>query len=272
MPMQRLYISNKDRVQGLSYDFLLSDVAAIYGGSSTFRAKVVQVEFENFATTIIQNQNEIFQYTLTNDILTYNITIQFPVGVLPITGTNSILSTIQTQQDAQSAPGLLTWSYDTDTRKIRLTTATANYYITMNKPINPVYPFQQGSSQLRHVESLGLDNFAVPLSSTKGPIGTISIGGGQVDISTSAIMDIAVNLPNQTLSTSNLNRMIIARVPVNVTYGDIVVFQPLHPLEFMIDTHQMNNLRITLFNQWNQYYVLPESANFSLVLQLDVSD
>lgn len=272
MSMQRLYISNKDRVQGLSYDFLLSDVAGVYGGSATYRAKVVQVEFENFATTIIAGQNQIFQYTLTNDITTYTITITFPVGILPITGTNSILATIQAQQDAQSAAGLLTWSYDTDTRKIRLTTATTNYYITMNKPINPSYPNQQGNSQLRNIEALGLDNFCSPLSSTKGAIGTVSEGSGQVDISTSAIMDIVVNLPNQTLSTSNLNRMIISRVPVNVSYGGIVVFQPMHPLEFMINTHQMNNLRVTLYNQWNQYYVLPESANFSLVLQLDVTD
>lgn len=270
--MQRLYISNKDRVQGLSYDFLLSDVAAVFGGSQTFRAKVVQVEFENFATTIIAGQNQIFQYTLTNDTLSYNITIIFPVGILPISGTNSILSNIQAQQDAQSAAGLLTWSYDLDTRRIRLTTATADYYIFMSKPINSAYPYQQGNSQLRHVEALGLDNFCTPLRSTKGPIATISEGSGQVDISTSAIMDIVVNLPNQTLSTANLNRMIISRVPVNVSYGGVCVFQPLHPLEFMISTHQMNNLRITLFNQWNQYYVLPESTNFSLVLQLDVTD
>lgn len=269
MVMQRLYISNKDRIQGLSYDFLLSDVSGVYGSTSTYRAKVVQVEFENFATTIIKGQNETFEYTLTNDVLSYNIVIVFPEGVLPITGTNSILSNIQAQQDAQAGAGKLTWSYDLDTKKVKLTTAATNYYITIPKPIDPVYPFQQNNSQLRNVESLGLDNFCIPQKSTKGAIGTISEGSSQVDYSTSSFLDIAANLPNQSFSTANLSRMIIARVPVDQPYGFMVSYQPLHPLEFLLSTQQMNNLRITCFNQWNQYYVLPENANLSIVLQLD---
>lgn len=272
MVMQRLYISNKDRIQGISYDFLLSDITSMFGNTSTFRAKVVQVDFENYATTIIKGQNDTFNYTLTNDILTFNISIVFPEGFYAISGPSSILSLIQAQQDAQAGAGKMTWSYDTNTRKISLTTATANYYVTMTKPIDPVYPYQQNNSQLRNVEALGLDNFVFPLKSTKGPIGTVSTGSGLVDYSTSAYMDVVVNLPNQCFSTSNLNRMIIARVPVDTAYGFMVAYQPLHPLEFLINTQQMNNLRVTLFNQWNQYYVLPDNANFSMVLQLEPAE
>jgi hypothetical protein len=280
MVMQRLYISNKDRVQGLAYDFLLSDVSGSFTNSSTFIAKVVQVDFENFATTIIQGQNDVFTYQLRNNALSRNltVTVTFPQGVYPISGTGSLLEFIQNRQDTlTSAQGwgtnVLNWGYNTVSKKIFVTSVIAGHYVQVLKTINPTFPFQESTPQLRLIDALGLDSFCIPNSSTQnlGANGT-SYAADIVDISTSAFMDIGLNLASNTLSTANLNRMIVARVPVNVPYGEVVTFMENHPLEFLLNTQQMNSLRVTCYNQWNQFYVLPDNANLSIILQLENID
>lgn len=280
MVMQRLYISNKDRVQGLAYDFLLSDVSGSFTNSATFIAKVVQVDFENFATTIIQGQNDVFTYQLRNNALGRNltVTVTFPQGVYPISGTGSLLEVIQNRQDVlTNAQGwgvnVLSWNYNTVSKKIFVTSVIAGYYIQVVKVINPTFPFQESDSQLRLIDALGLDSFCSPNSSTQNLAANgTSYAADIVDISTSAFMDIGLNLASSTLSTANLNRMIVARVPVNVPYGEVVTFMENHPLEFLLNTQQMNSLRITCYNQWNQFYVLPDNANLSIIIQLENID
>jgi hypothetical protein len=273
--MQRLYISNKDRIQGTAYDFLLSDIGASYGYDASYVAKVVQVDFENFALTIIKGQNDVFEYFATNTVNTVKVTVTFPEGWYSISGTNSLLSIIQAAQLAAfTAAGLgdpLTWSYDIDLKKIFLLTNAghANWRVYIVKNADPVYPYQDSTPQLRFIDMLGVDNWCLPQTSGFGPNGTKTYAQDIADISSSAFMDIGINISTMTMSTNNLNRMIITRVPVSVGYGDVVAYQPLHPLEFHISTHQLNNLRVTCFNQWNQYYILPDNANLSIVLQLE---
>lgn len=273
--MQRLYITNKDRIQGLSYDFLLSDVSSNFSTGSSFIGKVVHVQVENFATTVIKGQNDTFTYKYTNGGgTTFIIDVFFTEGVYPISGTGSILEKIQARQDALVGGNRITWSFDTTSKRVVLTTQSqgANAFIQIEKTIDPKYPFQDSNSNLRWIDALGLDNFVAPLRSTPGPHNTVNIGSGIVDISSSAYMDIAFNLSSSTLSTANLNRMIVCRVPIDQPYGEVVSYQENHPLEFLINTQQMNNLRVTLYNQWNQFYVLPDNANLSIVIQLENTD
>jgi hypothetical protein len=275
--MQRLYISNKDRIQGTAYDFLLSDIGASYGYDANYVAKVVQVDFENFALTIIKGQNDVFEYYLTNTVRTVFVRVTFPEGWYSISGTNSLLSFIQAAQLAAcTADGIsdpLTWSYDIDLKKIFLLTnnggQNANYRVYMEKNADIVYPYQDSTPQLRFIDMLGVDNWCLPQTSTFGLHNHRAYAQDIADISSSAFMDIAINISTMTMATNNLNRMIITRVPVSVGYGDVVAYQPLHPLEFHISTHQLNNLRVTCFNQWNQYYILPDNANLSIVFQLE---
>jgi len=274
MVMQRLYISNKDRIQGKSYDFLLSDVSGSYTTSSTFIAKVVQVDFENFAYTIIQGQNDTFLYYLrAPGGIQYTINVTIPQGVYPIIGTGGLLEYIQSKQNTIAPANVITWNYDSVSKKIFLKVNVANYYINIPKTIDPAFPFQESNSQLRLIDAFGVNNFSGEKTSTQNaPINTTIYGETTVDISTSAFMDIALSLPSSTLSTANLNRMVVARVPVGVPYGDVVSFMENHPLEFLLNTQQMNSMRITLYNQWNQFYVLPDNANLSIVIQLENVD
>lgn len=275
--MQRLYISNKDRIQGSSYDFLLSDIGASYGYDASYVAKVVQVDFENFALTIIKGQNDVFEYYLNKNATTVFVRVTFPEGWYSISGTNSLLSLIQAAQLAAcAAAGIsdpLTWSYDIDLKKIYLLTnngaQNANYRVYIEKQTDPIYPFQDSTPQLRIIDMLGVDNWCLPLTSTFGGHNHRAYAQDIADISSSAFMDIAINISTMTMSTNNLNRMIVTRVPVSVGYGEVVAYQPLHPLEFHISTHQLNNLRVTCLNQWNNFYILPDNANLSIVLQLE---
>lgn len=279
MVMQRLYISNKDRIQGLSYDFLLSDVTANFSTGSSFIGKVVHVQVENFATTIIQGQNDTFTYKISNPnvnpVQTFIITVTFTPGVYPISGTNSILARIQEVQDTSVVgANRIQWNFNTTTKRVELVNQSqgVNWFIQIDKTIDPRFPYQDSNSQLRMIDMLGLDNFVTPLRSTPGPHNFVNVASGIVDISASAYMDIAFNLSSSTLSTANLNRMIVSRVPIDVPYGEVVSFQENHPLEFLINTQQMNSLRVTLYNQWNQFYVLPDNANLSIVIQLENID
>lgn len=274
--MQRLYISNKDRIQGLSYDFLLSDVTANFSSGSSFIGKVVHVQVENFATTIIQGQNDTFSYKISNAnaVQTWIVTVTFSPGVYPISGTNSLLERIQQVQDSIVGANRIQWNFNTTTKRVELVNQSqgVNWFIQIDKSIDPRFPFQDANSQLRMIDMLGLDNFVTPFTSTPGPHNFVNVASGIVDISASAYMDIAFNLSSSTLSTANLNRMIVSRVPIDVPYGEVVSFQENHPLEFLINTQQMNSLRITLYNQWNQFYVLPDNANLSIVIQLENID
>lgn len=274
MVMQRLYISNKDRIQGLSYDFLLSDVTANFSSGSSFIGKVVHVQVENFATTIIQGQNDQFSFKISNGTQTWVVNVVFSQGVYPISGTNSLLSRIQEVQDSVVGGNRISWTFNTTSKRVELVNQNqgANWFIQIDKTIDARFPFQDANSQLRMIDMLGLDNFVTPLRSTPGPHNFVNIGSGIVDISASAYMDIAFNLSSSTLSTANLNRMIVSRVPIDVPYGEVVSFQENHPLEFLINTQQMNSLRVTLYNQWNQFYVLPDNANLSIVIQLENVD
>jgi hypothetical protein len=270
--MNRLYVSNKDRFLGSAFDFYIPDLVGLFSNQGTFKASIVQVSFENFAETVIFDQNDEFFFRIidANGNTVYNIFVSFNAGTYPISGSDSILSAIQTAQDSV-AVNLFTWDYNTNTKRIEITTgsAGANLRIQVDKNNDPRFPNQETTSQLRWIDALGISNWVVPQSSTAGAVGTLDMGDNTVDISTSSFMDIVLNIPTMTFSTDSVHKMIACRVPVNAGYGELVSYEPIRPFEFMIDGSHLENLRITCYNQWSQYYILPSTANVSIVFSLE---
>lgn len=270
--MYRLYISNKDRLAGEAHDFYIPDIPQLFSNMGTFKAKVIQVDFENFAETVIRGQNDEFYYRIINaaNQTVYNIFVNFSAGTYPISGTNSILSVIQAAQDAV-ALNLFTWTYNTNTKRVEVTTgaAGANLRIQIDSNAPPATPYQESTSQTRWINALGIINWIAPLGSTAGAAGTLSIGDDAVDISTSAFLDLAFNIPTTTYSTSGVYDMTVARVPINQGFGELITYEPQHPFEFNLHGDQLERLRITCYNQWGAYYIMPDTAYLSVVLQLE---
>jgi hypothetical protein len=270
--MYRLYISNKDRLVGEAHDFYIPDIPQLFSNMGTFKGKVIQVDFENFAETIIDGQNDEFFYRIINaaNQTVYNIFVNFNAGTYPISGTDSILSVIQSAQDAV-ALNLFTWTYNTNTKRVEVTTgsAGANLRIQVDSNANIRTPYNEQTSQTRWINGLGIPNWIFPLASTSGAAGTLSMGADAVDISTSAFLDLSFNIPTSSYATSGVFDMVVSRIPINQGFGELVNYEPRHPFEFNISGDQLERLRVTCYNQWGGFYIMPDTAYLSIVLQLE---
>lgn len=209
-----------------------------------FRVSLRSCEFPNTVYPINSYNNKLV-VTPNSGSIVYLITLTEG------SYTGSTLAThIATQIQAAAGGQTFTGTYDSDTKKITIT-SNANFAFVLCD--NNIY------------EELGLG------SSAFDTLQLTHTSAYPINISGTSYVDLVSNLSSLSYSPGSSNH-ILARIPVDVSFGSIVFYQNSIPEELEITNHHIDVLTFSLITDKGVFFELPDNAHMSIVLSITPVD
>ena len=240
-----LFLSSREQEGTLSYDAHWNiDDARLNGSNKPMVVSLDHFEVPNAVYPINATNNKV-QFTTTDGTYTATLTSQSYTG-------NQLATELKTQMDAAGSGGgtpiTFTVSYSSQTGK--LTFAPSAGTVVFVTVTNDAY------------DSLGIDrtNFQAAASSISSDF-PINVAGTQY-------IDLVTNLSTLNHSSSSY-ASVLARVPMNVAWGEILYFMPASAQRIVTNAASLRDLRIQLRDDRGALWALPDNAFMSLTLRLE---
>lgn len=166
---------------------------------------------------------------------------------------DEIATEVQTQMNADTSNAYVyTVTYNDNTKKLEIST-----------PIPDTFAITANSTCL---DILGFTGDETSFDSSKVANSPINLGG-----------ELYVDLELRGFSNANIltrggpgTNSIFARVPLNVSYGGFVNYNPPNKNDFtIVDGEQLNSIYVRLLNPDGTKYELPDNQNLSITLRID---
>lgn len=242
MPSGFLYISSRNRLYTSSANSFevqmnASDVFNFQQNTMT----VDSIIFSNLCYPINNNNNDISFYEGVN-LKTCSLTEGYYT-------TSTFITELQTQMNAVA----------TNTYSAAISSSTGLLTITRTA----------GASQfsITTCSALNVLGFTGTDALSNGPI----TGAYPVNLSGTNYVDFTFNLDSYNCKTGRDIGDIFARVPVDKAYGNIITWRNENEDEVVVPG-TLRNLRIEMFDEWENPYNLPYNANISIVLKMHSPD
>lgn len=208
-----------------------------------YSVSVHKVEFPNTVYPVNEfNQNFFFFETLGGG----DISIVIPEGVY--TGTN-MATTLATLMTAASNNAITyTGTYDSVTTKT----------ITIAASGGNTWAYEIGQNAIYEQIGFSLNNITEVNSKTSDY---------PVRLDGSRYVDVVSNLSTNNYSFGASTNVLV-RIPLSVSFGSIVFYEPNVDDEIFVSHNQMDEIRIALRDEQGNLFKLPDNGHFSITLKL----
>lgn len=251
-----VYINNRfrDPLSQPAYKFRCPQFAQPNNDQGSYLCVVKQVMTENFIYTVCENQNDILCWV--NDGQEYIYTVpqeNYTVDSL-ITLLNTVLS-----------PYNVVLSYDSDLRKISVTKTGVNVFKLISPDqIQETQAVSFTKRGNRFLRMLGLYEEA----SQGNVLSGVFTANNPVHLNrTSALF---INIYNQinVMHSDIRNPQSIVAVPLDVGYGEKVIYTPATPPTFQIQPNALESLGIYVTDEWGEEVQVPDNTGLLIHLVL----
>jgi hypothetical protein len=223
---------------------------------------LTQVVIPNLIPTIRSGQNDTFQYELVVSNVTFTGTVSIQEGYY---APSQLASALQTGLQAIDAQFQVAW--DATTSKFLLATgAGKSIRFPIRLPASREQPYY--SPEEVFLETVGWKDWSISAQLGDGQFKSASaarIGG-------SFTIDMLCNFNTDGISTNGRSRM-LARIPVNADYGNVIVWEPQLTDTGMVqvEAQLLNNFAATLLDEWGNILKLPNNAHVSIKFKLTLT-
>jgi hypothetical protein len=232
-----LFLNTRDSDGGNNYETFWHFARPDLNMPRAFTLSLKNVEFPNTVYPINEfNQNVYFNEGAAT--LTATLTPNDYTGA-------QFATEIKTRMDAAGGQ-VYTVTYDAQSKKL-----------TLSAPGN----FQLESGANDALEEMGFETLVSSTSMTSDY---------PINISGSAFMDVVVDIANRNFSTSTSSH-VLCRVPLNVSFGQLVFYEPPSHAKMFISKERFDQLYISLRDDRGKQFKLPNNAYLSLVLLMEES-
>lgn len=256
-----VYINNRFRdVNAVSaYSFKVPQFGYVDSNVRSYLAVVKSVVTQNFIQTITASQNDAVQWRI-NGILYENV---FSPGYYSI---NSLINSLNTA--IQSVNVGFVFAYDTISHRMSLTVpATFSFAFVRPSVFSTTYVYDRKDFKSRHDRFLNMIGFFENGVNTVQGLTTV-VGSDPVNISCTNWMDINIDFNINVMHTNPNNPQTITSVPVDVDYGQTIVFEPPTPRTFIIPPSSLEYVYIYVTDEWGNAVVVPENTPLQIHLLL----
>lgn len=198
----------------------------------------------------IEFPNTVYPINRFNNIITFNegggdLTVTLPPN--SYTGTQ-IAASLATLMSA--AGGTYTVTYDAQSKKLTFTETagpTAFYFV--------------GSIANSGLSELGITTVGSASAATS------QVSDVPINVSGTQYVDLVTNLSSLNYSTST-NAHLLARIPVNVAFGEVVFYEPPVDLYLLMSSPDFISFSLVLRDDKNNSWELPSNSYLSMVMRL----
>lgn len=240
--MPLLYLNSRDQNVVLdsnqNVQWSINDPRLQTLGSST--VSLVNIELPNVVYPINAYYNTVkFLQTGTGS---------FTATVTPGYYTGSTLATALASAMSTASGGTYTGSFSTTTYKITITRSTST--------------FQWESVSNNMYTELGIITFAAAAISQTGNAPVLLQGTNFVDL-------VCSELPTTSVSVGSAGQRVLARIPIDQSFGNIIFFQPNVGQAMPVSIDGVSSLTIGLYDDRGNPWILPANAHLSLCLSIE---
>lgn len=257
-----LFISNRDRVTSFEspYDFFLPPFQQSQLNTQSYTVLVKQVLLKNHFYNVIATKCDTLSITV-NNVDYINI---FEAGFYSATSLQSSIQSFLTTINAN-----LLINYDSGEQTFSFTIPNGMTFKINGTQSFSLSPFQYENTITRFSELLG---FHEQLNTTiTGP--TVYVASNPVNLYGTSFIDVNFNTSLNSMHTSQqVIARTLVRVPITTSYGQLEVFEPTVPITGTLESSALDNLRITITNEWGDIVVGPQNSLFSMSLLLVSND
>lgn len=197
----------------------------------------------------IEFPNTVYPINVYNKNIYFNeggVTLQAVLTENNYTG-SQFAAEVKAQLDIASGGGqLYTVTYDSQAKKL-LITAPGNFQ------------FEDGAFNSYDELGFNVENFTSSAS---------YLSDYTINLSGTSFVDVVTNFSTHNHSVSTTAGVLV-RVPVNVTFGNIVFYEPSTDDNLFVTTNQIDNIFVQLRDERGNLFLLPRNTHLSMTLKLD---
>lgn len=253
--------SNRDRTfvstdtnSGARFRFPSIPVQNTSNPSAQYICAVKKIEIQNWIYTIQAGINDRIRYS-------YNGTDYEEVFAEGNYTIDTLVSALNTAFQVRNASFLFSYD-DTLTNKLSLF-VPSGVTLILKRPLFSSNIQVQNTLKLpspydRFYEILGWLDLKSDSRVITGP--TTFLGGQPVNLYGTHYLDLNVNAFLGNLTTAAEQNSIMVRIPVDNTFGDMILFEPQIPPEFRLHFNHIMSLEVFITDEWNVPVTLPPNA------------
>lgn len=193
-----------------------------------------QVQFSNTVYPINSNYNTLI-YQENSGASTITLTI------VPNNYTGSQLATyLSINMSAATLNGITyTVTYDSQSKKLVFSLSVLNFRILPTSTC---------------LLELGISKLGMTIAATS------KIGDFPVELSGSKFIDVISNISCRHISSSDYSNILV-RIPLNVGFGEVVIYEPTNPILFNIFQDNLSRVELRLIDDRRNLFVLPANSS-----------
>lgn len=256
-----VYINNRFRDPSSpgAYSFRVPQFSNINPNVRSYLAVVKSVVTKNNINTITAGQNDAIQYKING--LLYEVILG--QGVYTI---DSLLAALNVAIQAVN-PGFV-WSYDTIARRVSLVVPAATTFSFVRPVLGSAsYISDRQDWSSKHDRFLNMIGMIKNATSTYTGATTI-VAQDPADISGTNWMDVNFDFNLNVMHSNPNNPQTFTSVPVDVPFGQTIVFEPPTPRTFVISPAILEYVYIFVTDEWGKPVVVPDNTPLQIHLLL----
>lgn len=254
-----VYINNRFRDPGNqpAYKFRCPQFAQPNKDEGQFLAAVKKVVTENFIYTITTGQNDLLCWEYGGLEYIYKVPQE-----------NYTVDSLITLLNSFFTPTFnVTWAYDQDLRKLYLT-QSAGLVFRFLEPYS-IRTLNEGNLKKRtdrFLRMLGLYSNAIRGDVLN--IGVSNYADDPINLNRTGVLYINTFTNLGVLHSDVQNPQTLVSVPVDVGYGEKIVYVPASPATFLIKPNDLESLNIYVTDEWGEEVQAPSNTGLMIHLVL----
>lgn len=241
--MPLLYLNSRDQNVLLdsnqNIEWTISDPRLNTLGPST--VSLINMEIPNVVYPINQYYNSV-QFTDSAGTFSCTVADGFYTG-------SGLATALAAAMTATASDRTYSGSFSTTTYKITITQDNGTNWSWVAVD-NDMY------------SELGITSFAAPAVSHVGNAPVLLQGTNFVDV-------VCSELPSTNVVAGDSSQRVLARIPINENFGNIIFFQPNVGQMIPVSIDGVSTLTIALYDDRGNPWILPPNAHFSLCLSIE---
>jgi len=251
-----VYINNRfrDPPSQPPFKFRCPQFAQPNNDQGYYLAAVKKVVTENLIYTVTQGQNDILCWNNDGTEFIYEV----PEGNYTIDSLLTLLNTVL-------VPYNVNMVYDGDTRKIAATKTGVNvFFLEDPSSIRTFARSNLVQRCTRFLNNLGFYNEALAAQFFTGTV----IATDPVNLNRTGVLFVNVYNNINVMHSDPQNPQTIISVPVDVGYGEKIVYAPATPPTFVMQPNALESLSIYVTDEWGQEVQVPDNTGLMIHLVL----
>jgi hypothetical protein len=248
-----VHVNNRFRASTeAAYNFRIPPMAFGISGVSSYLLQLKQVITQNFIPNVQQGVSDTFQVKYNGTTSSFTLA----EGNYAI---DDLVSAINTGLATLNAALQLTYDYSFQRLTIAVPAGTTFSWVsTSTNSTLQSFTLRQGTDRfLNMIGFIQQKNFVYT--------GAVNVTASQpVNLVPTSFLNIQVNQNMQVTNSDTANPQTIASVPLDVNYGDVIIYEPQQPRTFMINAQVMESMQITVTDEYGIQIKVPETTGLFL--------